>query len=128
VHDSYRRVRPVIAPGNCGTREPFKGEVGTKVAKPLSADPNAHYGPPKVVRSGQSEFYPEIPDFLLVVAAHDAEHLQLLRQVRLKSAICVPIKARANAWHNHHRFRAGRLYSDRSGTGGRYRSPCCVGG
>jgi PAS domain S-box-containing protein len=57
-------------------------------------EPNACYGPPKVLRSGQSEFYPEIPDFLLVAAARDAEHLQILRQLGLKSALCVPIKAR----------------------------------
>jgi len=54
-------------------------------------EPNACYGPPKVnVAVG----VPEIPDFLLVVAARDAEHLQILRQLGLKSAICVPIKAR----------------------------------
>lgn len=57
-------------------------------------DPNAPYGTAKVVRSGQSEFYPEVPDFLLVAAALDAEHFELLRQVGLKSAICVPMKAR----------------------------------
>lgn len=57
-------------------------------------NPNEPYGTPKVLRTGQSEFYPEIQDFLLVAAAHDAEHLQLLRQVGLKSAIYVPMKAR----------------------------------
>lgn len=57
-------------------------------------EPNAAYGPPKVVRSGKSEFYPEISDFLLVAAARDFKHLQILRQLSLKSAICVPIKAR----------------------------------
>ena len=55
---------------------------------------NAPYGPPKVIRSGQSEFYPHVPDFLLVAIARDAEHLQILRQIGLKSTICVPIKAR----------------------------------
>lgn len=73
---------------------PLKVKWAQKWQNRYPLEPNAAYGPPKVLRSGQSEFYPEIPDFLLVATAHDAEHLQLLRQASLKSAICVPIKAR----------------------------------
>jgi len=42
-----------------------------------------------VQRSGR--FYPEIPDFLLVVVAHDELSAPASSE---KSAICVPIKAR----------------------------------
>jgi len=67
-----------------------------------------------------SRVYPEIPDFLLVVVAHDAEHLQLLRQVRLKVTICVPIKARGRTLGTITIVSAvGPPFSDRSGIGGR---------
>jgi len=37
--------------------------------------------------------------------SYDAEHLQILRQLGLKSAICVPIKARGGRLAHHFRFR-----------------------
>ena len=52
------------------------------------------FGTPRVVRTGKAEFYPQMPDSLLEAAAHDAEHLQILRQVGFKSFICVPLLAR----------------------------------
>ncbi|BAY08460.1 multi-sensor hybrid histidine kinase [Calothrix sp. NIES-2098] len=50
-------------------------------------------GIPQVLRTGQSEFYPNIPDALLVDAARDPEHLRLLREIGFRSVIIVPMQA-----------------------------------
>ncbi|MBD0361817.1 MAG: GAF domain-containing protein [Coleofasciculus sp. C3-bin4] len=56
-------------------------------------DPNEARGVAQVLRTGQSELYPEIPDHLLVEAARDAEHLQILREVGFRSVMIVPLLA-----------------------------------
>ncbi|HEX9440151.1 MAG TPA: ATP-binding protein, partial [Roseiflexaceae bacterium] len=71
----------------------------TKAARVLErparypVDPNAQYIVPKVLRTGRSEMYSEVPDALLVEAARDAEHLNTLRLLGFKSYICVPLLA-----------------------------------
>jgi PAS domain S-box-containing protein len=59
--------------------------------------PNAPRGVPQVLRSGRSEFYPEIPDEMLVAAARDEEHLRMLRELGFSSAMIVPLVARERA-------------------------------
>jgi DNA-binding NarL/FixJ family response regulator len=56
-------------------------------------DPNAQHIVPRVLRSGRSEFYTEVPDSLLIASARDAEHLGILRLLGFKSYICVPLMA-----------------------------------
>jgi PAS domain S-box-containing protein len=46
------------------------------------------------VRSGHSEFYPEISDQMLVSVARDSEHLPIMRQIGFASAMIVPLVAR----------------------------------
>lgn len=48
----------------------------------------------RVIRSGESELYAEIPDALLAESAVDAEHLRILSELQLKSAMIVPLKIR----------------------------------
>jgi len=50
-----------------------------------------HDGAMRVVRTGKSEMYPEIPDELLRHTAHTPKHYDLLRQLKLKSAMIVPL-------------------------------------
>lgn len=57
-------------------------------------DPNAPAGAPQVIRSGQAEFYPQIPDELLQQAAKNEEELSLLRSVGYRSVMIVPLAAR----------------------------------
>ena len=52
------------------------------------------HGVPEVIRSGKSELYAGIPDELLEESAQDEEHLRILRELGLKSAIVVPLAAR----------------------------------
>ena len=58
------------------------------------ADARATTGVPAVIRTGKSELYPEISDDLLQAGAHDADHLRLLRALRLGSVMIVPMLAR----------------------------------
>jgi PAS domain S-box-containing protein len=48
----------------------------------------------RIVRSGKSELYPEIPPELLEQSARSPEHLELIRQLQLNSAMVVPLKIR----------------------------------
>jgi PAS domain S-box-containing protein len=56
--------------------------------------PSEDSGEARVIRTGKSELYPEIPDSLLQQLARDAEHLRIARELDLKSAIVVPLRAR----------------------------------
>jgi PAS domain S-box-containing protein len=57
-------------------------------------DTTAPTGAPEVIRTGRSEIYPEIDDDLLVAGALDADHLEILRQLNMRSAMIVPLVAR----------------------------------
>jgi PAS domain S-box-containing protein len=57
-------------------------------------DPEADAGTHAVLRSGKSALYPEVPDELLRESARDERHLELMRDLGLKSAMIVPMIAR----------------------------------
>jgi serine phosphatase RsbU (regulator of sigma subunit)/putative methionine-R-sulfoxide reductase with GAF domain len=56
--------------------------------------PDSDTGAAAVIRSGEPELYPEIGDDLLAAGARDAEHLELLRSLRLRAAVVVPLHSR----------------------------------
>lgn len=62
-----------------------------------------------VLKSGQSELYPEVTDELLQIAAQDDEHLRSLRDLGLRSAMVVPMTSRGRT------IGAITFVSDRSG-------------
>jgi PAS domain S-box-containing protein len=51
-------------------------------------------GAARVVQTGQTELVPEIPDALIEDAAVDSLHLDLLRELGLRSYMCVPLVTR----------------------------------
>jgi PAS domain S-box-containing protein len=57
-------------------------------------DPDAPVGVHQVVRSGQAELYPEIPDELLREGTVDDEHYQELAALGMRSVIIVPMITR----------------------------------
>ncbi|HLM61782.1 MAG TPA: GAF domain-containing protein, partial [Pyrinomonadaceae bacterium] len=57
-------------------------------------DPNQPQGLYNVFRTGESEFYPDIPDELLVQTALDEEHLEIMRRIGFRSVMLVQLKAR----------------------------------
>jgi PAS domain S-box-containing protein len=46
-----------------------------------------------VIRTGKPELMEEIPDALLARGARDEDHLRILRDLRLTSYVCVPLRA-----------------------------------
>jgi serine phosphatase RsbU (regulator of sigma subunit) len=78
------------------------------------SDMSAATGAPNVIRSGHSELYVAIPDELLEQAAVDADHLELIRGLGLKSALVVPLTGRTGVIGAITLIHAesGRHYSD----------------
>jgi PAS domain S-box-containing protein len=74
--------------------DPSKLEFARSIGEKYPSDPNARTGSPEVIRSGKSELYTEIPQALLEAAAKDAEHLRLIRELKLESAMVVPLRGR----------------------------------
>jgi PAS domain S-box-containing protein len=50
-------------------------------------------GVAKVLRTGEPEIYPNVPEELLALVARDSEHLKILRGLGLRSALVVPLAA-----------------------------------
>jgi PAS domain S-box-containing protein len=78
--------------------DPDKVQWAYELQKRYPVDENAPRGVPQVLRSGQSEFYPNISDEILVAAARDPEQLQLMREIGFVSAMVVPLTARGRTF------------------------------
>ncbi|HEY9657822.1 MAG TPA: ATP-binding protein, partial [Allocoleopsis sp.] len=74
--------------------DPAKIEWAAELYRRYPPDLNAPQGLAQVLRTGKSEYYPDITDEQLQQGAQDAEHLKILRQVGLKSVMIVPLMAR----------------------------------
>jgi len=73
--------------------DPKKVQWAHELQERFPAQRDATRGALKVLATGVSELYPEIPDALLVAASEDAEHLQLMRDIGFSSAMIVPLLA-----------------------------------
>src|SRR5262249_37739572 len=56
--------------------------------------PTDEVGLVKVLRTGRSELFADVPDTLLKKAAQNAEHLQFLRSLHIGSSMIVPLRVR----------------------------------
>ena len=65
-------------------------ELDAKYPPPLEAPT----GVPNVLRTGRAELYSDIPDEMLVAGCVDEEHLRIARELRLRSAMVVPLRVR----------------------------------
>ena len=74
--------------------DPEKVALVHELQERYPPDPDAGFGVPRVLRTGEPELVPEIPDSLLEEAAADGEHRELLRELGLKSYLVVPLVAR----------------------------------
>jgi len=73
--------------------DPAKVQLADDLRRRYPPDPTEDEGVARVIRTGESEIYSVIPDELLVEAARDAEHLDLIREVGLCSVMIVPMTA-----------------------------------
>jgi PAS domain S-box-containing protein len=78
--------------------DPHKVQFARDLGERYPPDPHATTGVPAVIRGGKSELYPDIPPALIEASVKDAEHLRLVRELRLKSAMVVPLRSRGRTF------------------------------
>ena len=75
-------------------------EAKIKWAKELNKRYPPDYDGPtgvgKVIRTGQPELYSDISDEMLIAGAKDEHHLEIMRELQIKSALVVPMIARGH--------------------------------
>nr|MBA3540504.1 response regulator [Deltaproteobacteria bacterium] len=74
--------------------DPAKVAYAHELADRYPSDPDALTGVPNVIRTGQSELYPDIPRELLMRAAIDDEHRRIIETLDLRSAMVVALRGR----------------------------------
>jgi PAS domain S-box-containing protein len=72
--------------------DPAKVEMADELRRRYPPDPDAPTGVPAILRGGPAELYREIPDEMIVEAAEDAEHLRIIRELGMRSAMAVPMR------------------------------------
>jgi PAS domain S-box-containing protein len=78
--------------------DPSKISLAEELRRRYPPDPDAPTGVANVVRTGRSELHREIPPEMIEAAARDAEHLALLRDIGLSTAMIVPLTARGRTF------------------------------
>jgi signal transduction histidine kinase len=74
--------------------DPARVELVRELQRRYPFDPQAPYGVARVLRTGEPELYPDIPDGLIETLARDGEQLRMLGELGHTSAIVVPLLAR----------------------------------
>jgi serine phosphatase RsbU (regulator of sigma subunit) len=74
--------------------DPEKEALAWELDSRYPTDPDAPTGAPGVIRSGSTEVTTGVTDEMLVAAAADAEHLEMLRGLGIREAIVAPLRAR----------------------------------
>ena len=74
--------------------DPERVALAREIQERYPADPAADGGVHAVLRHGRAELYREIPDEMLEQVAQDAEHLEIIRSVGLRSAMLAPMTLR----------------------------------
>jgi PAS domain S-box-containing protein len=74
--------------------DPAKAAWGRELRRRFPLDRDAPQGLLNVLRTGRSEFYPDIPLEQLLQAAQDEEQRQILAQIPIKSLIIAPLRTR----------------------------------
>ncbi|HEX6369571.1 MAG TPA: MHYT domain-containing protein [Longimicrobium sp.] len=74
--------------------DPDKVRLARELEERWPSDRSAPQGVHQVLRTGQAEMMPHIPEEMLTAAARDPEHLRMIRALGLRSYICMPLTAR----------------------------------
>jgi PAS domain S-box-containing protein len=74
--------------------DPTRVELARQIEQRYPPDANAEGGIWNVLRTARSELYEVLSDALLQSGARDAEHLEILRSIGLRSVVIVPILIR----------------------------------
>ena len=74
--------------------DPRMIETARELHERYPVNMHAPRGAPKVLRTGQSEIYPDVTDEILAATARDPEHLGRLRALAIRSVLLAPLTAR----------------------------------
>jgi len=88
--DTDGRIRQVVV----SHKDPAKIKWAKQLNKRYPPDHAGPTGVGNVIRTGVPEVYPEIDDAMLVSGAKDDEHLAIMRELQMRSALIVPMIAR----------------------------------
>ncbi len=77
--------------------DPEKVELAYELQRRFPPNPNATTGTYNVIRTGKSEFYPDISEELVAASTNDSEVISIIRQLGLKSSMTVPLLAHGRA-------------------------------
>jgi PAS domain S-box-containing protein len=72
--------------------DPAKVEMAYDLRRRYPPDLDAPRGLGAILRGGPAELYAEIPEEMLVLSARDEEHLRIIREVGMRSAMAVPMR------------------------------------
>ena len=73
---------------------PEKVALARDLHRRYPPDPNFPNGVFQVIRTGEPRLIPEITDEMLAASVADPEYLRILRELGLRSYLCVPLKGR----------------------------------
>jgi GAF domain-containing protein len=73
--------------------DPAKVAWARQLREQFPVDQAASAGSVNVIRTGQSEFYPNVTDEMLLASARGARHLELMQQQQMHSVLAVPLLA-----------------------------------
>ena len=73
--------------------DPARVESAKKLHSLYPAQADSPTGVPAVIRTGKSEFYPDISEEMVAASAVDEQHLELLRELDLHGVIIAPLRA-----------------------------------
>jgi len=74
--------------------DPDKVALAHDLAERYPAEPRIDRGLHQVLHTGEAQLWPHIPDELIVEAAQDEEHLRMIRELGMSSAMIVPMRVR----------------------------------
>jgi K+-sensing histidine kinase KdpD len=74
--------------------DPDKVRWAYELNRRYPPDPNRDTGVHNVLRTGKPQLYADIPEEMLVASAVDDEHLKIIRELDIRSAMVVPLIAR----------------------------------
>ncbi len=74
--------------------DPAKVQLAHELVRRYPPEPESPRGPPQVLRTGRPDMMEDIPEALIAGVARDDEHRRLLRELGLRSYMCVPLPGR----------------------------------